>query len=111
MTPTRLGHRAAAQSNEENPFDFKTHPQEHDAWVNSAARVKAFRRDGLDPAGHQPPIPHLCIRATRANPAVCNCCDTCKAECYLEGTVDAATTKAAKIIAWPVRKLLKKLFG
>lgn len=106
MTPFRLGHRAAAQHNEVNPFDFKTQPQEHDQWVNGAALVKAHRANGLDPAGHQPPIPHLCIHASRINPAVCNCCDTCRAACWLEGAIEKP-----KAILHSARSLLKKLFG
>ena len=110
MTPFRLGHRAAAQCDDKNPFDFKTQPAEHDQWVNGAAAVKAHREKGLDPRGHQPPIPHLCIRASRTNPAVCNCCQDCQAVCWIEGVVKRVDD-APKLIRGPLVRLVKKIFG
>lgn len=110
MTPFRLGFRAAAQGMEENPFDFKTQPAKHDEWVNGAALVKSYRKEGLDPRGHQPPMPHLCARASKANPAVCNCCDNCKAVCQLEGVVDKINT-APRFVRVIAKTVLKKIFG
>ncbi len=103
MNATQLGHRAAAQLSEAadlNPFDFKTQPAEHDAWLDAYAKVVALRKDGLDPSGHQPPPPHLC---TRNAAVVCNCCSTCTTECWCEKLHELPTGRSY------VRKLVKKV--
>lgn len=105
ISPFKRGHRDAAQGVEQNPFDFKLMPSSHDAWINGHARVDVHRKNGLDPSGHAPGIPHLCERSISATaPAkVCNCCATCSTACWaekFEGT--------AEHIRGTVRGLLRK---
>jgi len=79
MTPKQLGHRAAAWG------DHRIAPAiplpEANAWIAAFDAVEAHRAKGLDPAGHQPRIPHLC---TRDVSKVCNCCETCCTACWAE---------------------------
>jgi len=95
-----LGHRAAAQGlPREVPSDNtadatagKPHGDNCDhcdatarysneAWLEAYDRVTAFRSRGLDPDGHQPPVPHVCVRDSTK---VCNCCETCAGICRSE---------------------------
>ncbi len=96
MNAFRRGHRDAAQGIPTNPFDFKTQPHEHDAWVDAAAAVSANQKATRDPDGHPPPMPHLCVRDVTK---VCNCCTNCQAVCWMEGVVERG------------RGLLRKVFG
>ena len=102
MTAAQLGHRAASQGDYKNPFDFKTQPEEHDAWIDAAKVVDAHRANGLDPAGHQPPPPHVC---TRDQMKVCNCCSRCTTECWSEGLPALPTVKSL------LKKLKEKILG
>lgn len=85
LTPTQLGHRAAAQG-------FKTDPpagleRDQQLWNIAFDRVEKHRQNGRDPNGHGAPPPHLCARNTGASeyvPFVCNCCASCAQECRAE---------------------------
>lgn len=96
MNASNRGRRDAAQGIDVNPFDFKTQPQEHDAWVDAVAVVKANQASTRDLEGHRPPPPHLCARDVTK---VCNCCADCQAVCWMEGIVERG------------RGLLRKVFG
>ena len=96
MNASQRGRRDAAQGIDVNPFDFKTQPDEHDAWVDAATVVKANQARTRDPEGHPPPAPHLCIRDVTK---VCNCCSNCKSVCWMEGVMERG------------RGLLRKVFG
>jgi hypothetical protein len=95
MNAARRGHRDAAQGIPTNPFDFTTHPTEHDAWVDAAAVVVKNQKDGRDPNGHAPPPPHLC---TRDVAKVCNCCSDCQAVCWVEGVVEKGRSLVRKVL-------------
>ncbi len=85
MTPTQLGHRAAARGESvvAGPFPVGA-PARRDylQWLNAYEQVERYRAGGLDPRGHTPINPHLCIRDSRK---VCNCCGSCSMECRKEG--------------------------
>ncbi len=107
MTPTQRGHRDAAHHGAlaENPYDFKSEPEAHDAWVDAVARVNDFRLKGLDPSGHHPQMPHLCERNVTK---VCNCCSSCSTACWGEGMIDRVHRVVDRI---PGARLLRKVFS
>ncbi len=88
MTPTQLGHRAAAQGDAETTCPYVDGTVVRDMlgyvqWLNAYEQVARYcAGGGLDPRGHAPINPHLCIRDSRK---VCNCCGSCSVECREEG--------------------------
>lgn len=50
-------------------------------WADGYAEVVARVQKGEDRGGHTGEQPHLCLGATRANAAVCNCCPGCARDC------------------------------
>jgi hypothetical protein len=83
MTPRQLGHRAAAWG------DPNTPPANADEagkmnFVLAFGAVEAHRARGLDPRGHGPRVPYICERDVSK---VCNCCGSCRNECWSEGVV------------------------
>ena len=81
LTPTELGHRAAAQGDKPESSPFEPGEDLY-AWTRAYNAVNAHRRLGHDPGGHEPIPPHLC---TRAPQKVCNCCADCEHDFSLVG--------------------------
>jgi len=94
MTSRRLGHRAAAQG---LPREAPVSGDPMD-WILAFDAVEAHRAKGLDPHGHPPHIPRLCVRDVSK---VCNCCDGCQKECWAEGLVikvESIKDRAKKLV-------------
>jgi hypothetical protein len=83
MTPRQLGHRAAAWGDPSTPPANVDEAGKMD-FVLAFGAVEARRAQGRDPRGHGPMVPHLCERDVTK---VCNCCGSCKTECWAEGVV------------------------
>lgn len=81
------GRRIAARENAAaivNPYLDGVRLQDADWAIEFQAgvdEVLAHRAKGLDPEGHQPPRPHLCIGDVTK---VCNCCSRCEDKCRAE---------------------------
>jgi hypothetical protein len=102
MTPSKLGHRAAAQAGDVAcPFSPGSH--DADAWHEAHQRANTFRARGLDPNGHDPPPPHLCPRNTKF---VCNCCHACTTECRTE---EPAKSMTIDRVMWAVIRIAHAL--
>jgi hypothetical protein len=77
------------------------------SWILAYDAVDAHRKNGLDPNGHPPGIPHLCERDVTK---VCNCCQSCKTVCWTEkfdGTTERLRQQFKQTARGVVTKLLR----
>lgn len=102
MTSRRLGHRAAAWgSAREAPVSGD--PM---SWMLAYDAAEVYRKRGLDPSGHPPRIPGLCIRDVSK---VCNCCESCRTHCWAE-TFDGTAARVREVLT-SAKSLLRKMIG